>query len=106
MIAAEELETPLYEELGASVNDTAKLQKSAMATSTKTLTASAEQAAKAVIKSVQVLDATGKLCKSWQYGTGNQTQVTVDVSDLANGIYFIYISNGETTVQKKIVVQH
>ncbi|MBS1639191.1 MAG: T9SS type A sorting domain-containing protein, partial [Bacteroidetes bacterium] len=36
----------------------------------------------------------------------NSQQAAVDVSNLATGMYVLKISNGEKTVQKKILVQH
>ncbi|MDR0793417.1 MAG: T9SS type A sorting domain-containing protein [Chitinophagaceae bacterium] len=63
-----------------------------------------KQEDKAVIMTIQIVDQSGKVRKSLKYSAAKQAKV--DVSNLPNGVYFMNISNGETTVQKKIIVQH
>jgi hypothetical protein len=58
----------------------------------------------AIIKSLKIMDVSGRVLKIFNYvGT---RQAKVNVSCLNNGIYFLVISNGITTREKKIIVQH
>ena len=86
-------------------NNSTRSQVATMATNTnKTTVSNITKEGKSGIKAIQVFDASGRLCKSLQYPATKQA--TVDVSNLHNGVYFLSISNGVKTVQKKIIVQH
>lgn len=54
------------------------------------------------IHTVYIYDETGKMIHSIQIQPG-RTQQTIDVSSLANGVYNIYITNGERAFSKKFV---
>jgi hypothetical protein len=54
---------------------------------------------------VSVMSQMGQVLSARQVNTDSR-QYRLDVSNLANGMYYIKISNGNTTVTQKLVVQH
>jgi hypothetical protein len=54
---------------------------------------------------VSVISQMGQVLSARQVNTDSR-QYRLDVSNLANGMYYIKISNGNTTVTQKLVVQH
>lgn len=55
------------------------------------------------IQNVKILDASGKVIEQQQF-SGNPKKVQVDVSGLADGIYFIEISDGKNIETQKLVI--
>jgi hypothetical protein len=54
---------------------------------------------------ITIVDISGKLVKS--INSNNHSAVSIDVSDLANGLYFVNVSNkqGNVSVNKKLIIQ-
>jgi hypothetical protein len=52
---------------------------------------------------VNILDQTGRTVKTIINEAGVEKTTAVDISSLAQGIYFVRLTNGDTTVTKKIV---
>ena len=55
-----------------------------------------------MINSILVMDIQGSLVKN--YSNQNGTSIKLDLSELESGIYFIQISSGNETIQKRVVV--
>lgn len=53
---------------------------------------------------IKLIDLTGKIVYSSVVNNGNQQQ-TLSVSEYSNGVYFLEISNEETTIRQKVVIQ-
>lgn len=56
--------------------------------------------------SIMVYDPTGRLLKQQDIRLLPNTAVPLQVNELADGIYFIKITSGQTTVSKRLVVKH
>jgi hypothetical protein len=59
----------------------------------------------AFVKSIKVLDISGKTLKTFSYSNGTQTRVTLDVSELKAGIYLIDVFDGRNNFIKKLIIQ-
>jgi Zn-dependent metalloprotease len=55
------------------------------------------------IEKIKVIDNMGKEIRTYTYGTGNNFE-ELDLSDITNGMYFLQIICGNSTVTKKIVL--
>ena len=56
--------------------------------------------------SVRVIDVFGKVLKSQLYESHSDTEIAINVSDLASGIYFLEIVDGELSVVKQFMKSH
>ena len=59
----------------------------------------------AQVFSLRVLDTTGKEIKSSSIDVGGQSTHTIDLSNCADGVYIIMLSDGDSTQSKRIVKQ-
>jgi glucose/arabinose dehydrogenase len=59
----------------------------------------------AQVFSLRVLDTTGKEIKSSSIDVGGQSTHTIDLSNYAEGVYIIMLSDGDSTQSKRIVKQ-
>jgi hypothetical protein len=55
------------------------------------------------IKAIKIYDVTGRLRKKQQYN--NATNVTINVSDLLNGIYFVEIINNHGSIRRNLNIK-
>jgi hypothetical protein len=89
----------------AQASVTVSLAGAAAADKTLTATESASSQGGANIKQIKIYDVTGKLRKQQAYDTPKTSKITLDISSLPPGIYMVEISDGISSVTKKLVVQ-
>ncbi len=55
---------------------------------------------------IKILNCLGKIVYSGSQFTSPENLLTIDVSGLTNGIYFVQIKNNNTNLIKKLIIQH
>jgi len=55
---------------------------------------------------VNILNCLGKIIFSKQYLSSTENLVTLDISHLADGLYFVQIKNNNVNLIKKLIIQH
>ena len=63
-------------------------------------------ASPAFISSIKIVDGAGTVVKTITNPRSQQTQLTIDVSDLPGGIYYFQVFSGKTSSTVKVFVQH
>lgn len=61
---------------------------------------------RATVLSCNLLNVTGQLLRSEHWGETQNKQFTLDASSLANGVYFVQIVFNDSTITKKVIIQH